>query len=170
MTDQPLRRSEREVRDPAAIRSIIQAINVCRVGFVDAGEPYVVPLNFGFAGGTGDDAGVFWFHSATSGRKVHLLRSEPRVCVQLEEDLGLVTHAEKACAWTQSYRSVMAWGNARVARDPAEARHGLDVLMRQHTGHDGWTYPDAILDHTLVWCVEVDRISAKEHLAKAEDA
>ena len=30
--------------------------------------------------------------------------------------------------------------------------------------------PDAILDHTLVWCVEVDRISAKEHLAKAEDA
>ena len=40
MTDQPLRRSEREVRDPAAIHRIIQATNVCRVGFVDAGEPY----------------------------------------------------------------------------------------------------------------------------------
>jgi len=170
MTDQPLRRSEREIRDPAAIRSIIQATTVCRVGFVDAGEPYVVPLNFGFAVGAGAEADVFWFHSATSGRKVNLLRAEPRVCVQLEEDLGLVTHAEKACAWTQSYRSVMAWGNARVARDRAEACHGLDVLMRQHAGRDGWTYPDAVLDHTLVWCVAVDRISAKEHIAKVEEA
>jgi len=170
MTDQPLRHSEREVRDPAAIDRIIQVTNVCRVGFVDAGEPYVVPLNFGFAAGSGSAADAFWFHSATSGRKAQLLRAEPRVCVQLEEDLGLVTHAEKACSWTQSYRSVMAWGNARVARDRDEARHGLDVLMRQHADRDGWTYSDAILDHTLVWCVEVDRITAKEHIAKGDDA
>ena len=170
MSDQPLRRRECEVRDPAAIRSIIRATNVCRVGFVDAGEPYVVPLNFGFAGGTGDDTGVFWFHSATSGRKARLLQAEPRVCIQLEEDLGLVTHAEKACSWTQSFRSVIAWGQARAACDRAEARHGLDVLMRQHAGRDGWTYSDAILDHTLVWCVKVDRLTAKEHVAGAADA
>ncbi len=40
--------------------------------------------------------------------------------------------------------------------------------MRDHSGRGGWTYPDKMLDHTLVWCVDVDRISAKEHLNKAE--
>ncbi len=170
MTDEGMRRKEREVTAPAAVADIIASATICRVGFVDDGEPYVLPVNFGHEEVPGSPGGRFWFHSATAGRKVDLLAAEPRVCVQLEEDLGMITHPDKACAWTQGYRSVMAWGTARTARDHDEARHGLDVLMRQHGGGDGWTYPDKMLDHTLVWYVEVDRISAKEHRAKAEDA
>jgi len=90
--------------------------------------------------------------------------------VQLEQDLGLVTHPDKACAWTQSFRSVMAWGAVHVAADADEARHGMDVLMRQHAGRDGWTYPDKMIEATLVWRVDVDRLTAKQHLAKAGDA
>ncbi len=148
--------------------TIIRAVNICRVGFVDDGEPYVLPMSFGWEPLDGAEGGRFWFHSATAGRKVRLLAESPRVCVQLESDVAVVTHAEKACAWTCAYRSVMAWGTARTALDHDESRHGLDVIMRHHAGRDGWTYPDKMLDHTLVWCVTVDRWSAKQHREKAE--
>jgi nitroimidazol reductase NimA-like FMN-containing flavoprotein (pyridoxamine 5'-phosphate oxidase superfamily) len=166
MSGEPLRRRERAVHDPAAVEAIIRAATVCRVGFVDGDEPYVVPVNLGYEPAAGDAPARFWFHSAPAGRKARLLASGPRVCVQLDEDRGLVTHPDRACAWTQAYRSVMAWGTARPAVDAAEARHGLDVVMRHHAGRGGWSYPDAMLAQTLVWCVEVDRLTAKQHLAK----
>ncbi len=170
MSDPGMRRHEREVTSPESIQAIIRSATVCRVGLVERGEAYVVPLNFGHEPAPGAVGGRFWFHSATDGRKALLVAAEPRVCVQLDLDLGLVTHPQKACAWTQSYRSVMAWGPARPATSPAEARHGLDVIMVQHADRGGWTYPDRMLDVTLVWCVEVTRMTAKQHLGKAEPA
>jgi len=170
MTDAGLRRSERAVTDRRRIESIIRSVTICRVGFADRGEPYVVPVNFGWEPGADGRPDRFWFHSATVGRKAQLIAGRPRVCVQLDADLDLITHYREACAWSQAYRSVMAWGPARAARDRAEARHGLDVIMRRHSDRDGWTYPDKVLDHTLVWCVEVERLTAKEHRPEAADA
>lgn len=168
MTDRPMRRAERQVDDPARLADLVAATRVCRVGFIDDGEPYVVPLNFG-AEWLADGRPRFWFHSAPDGRKAELIASEPLVCVQLDRDLGMVTHPDKACAWTQHFESLMAWGVARAARDEAEARHGLDVLMRQHAGRDGWSYPDAMLDITLVWTVTADRLTTKAHTGKTDD-
>jgi uncharacterized protein len=165
-----LRRAERAIDEPAAIAAIIRAAQIAHVGFVEAGEPYVVPLNFGWEPGRGEQPDRFWFHSAPAGRKADLLAAGPRVCVQLEADLHLVEDERRACSWTQAYSSVMAWGRARCARDRAEARHGLDVLMRHHAGRDGWTYSGGMLDRTLVWCVDVDRVTAKAHQVKGDGA
>jgi uncharacterized protein len=158
-----MRRSERAIVAAAEIAGIIRAATIAHVGFVADGEPYVVPLNFGWEPGRAGAPDRFWFHSATAGRKADLLARQPWVCVQLEADLHLVTDLETACAWTQAYRSVIAWGTARAAADPAESRRGLDILMRHHAGRDGWAYPDRMLDQTLVWCVEVARLTAKAH-------
>ncbi len=167
--DRGLRRAERAVGEAATIAAVIRAAQVAHVGFVDDGEPYVVPLNFGWESGA-DAWGRFWFHSALAGRKAELLAARPLVCVQLEADLRLVAHERDACAWTQAYRSVMAWGRARPAADAEEARHGLDVVMRHHSGRDGWDYPPAMLARTLVWCVEIERLTAKAHRVKEADA
>ena len=145
---------------------IIAHETTCRVGFVDDGEPYVVPLSFGWEAGGDDEPARFWFHSAVAGRKAGLIAARPRVCVQLDTDNALVTHPTAACAWTLAYRSVMAWGRIRIAADRDEMRRGLDAVMRQHAGRDGWSYPEQMLDKTLVWCVEVDRMTAKAHRIK----
>lgn len=161
-----MRRAERAIVAPDEIAGIIRAATIAHVGFIDDGEPYVVPLNFGWEPGERGRSARFWFHSATGGRKAELLVRRPWVCVQLEADLHLVTDPATACAWTQAYRSVIAWGTARQAADQVESRHGLEVLMRQHAGRDGWTYPDQMLRQTLVWCVEVSHLTAKAHRAE----
>ena len=42
-----MRRREREVVEPDEIRDIIEACKVCRLGFCEEGEVYIVPVNFG---------------------------------------------------------------------------------------------------------------------------
>jgi hypothetical protein len=43
-----MRRTEKAVTDPKAIEAIITAARVCRLGMCHNGDPYVVPLCFGY--------------------------------------------------------------------------------------------------------------------------
>ena len=45
----PMRRQDRAVTDPEKIRAVIDACEVCRLGFQDGRGVYVVPVNFGHA-------------------------------------------------------------------------------------------------------------------------
>jgi len=44
-----MRRVDREIKDPNAIRAIMAEAPVCRIGLSDDGMPYVVPMSFGLA-------------------------------------------------------------------------------------------------------------------------
>ena len=59
-----MRRKDREITDRDCIDDIIEACDCCRLGFCDEGEPYIVPLNFGYD----RNAGCFLF-SQCQGRK-----------------------------------------------------------------------------------------------------
>ena len=43
-----MRRKDREVTDEKKIMEIISQCYCCRLGFIDKGAVYIVPLNFGF--------------------------------------------------------------------------------------------------------------------------
>ncbi len=61
----PMRRQDRAVTDPEKIRAVIDACEVCRLGFQDGRGVYVVPVNFGHA--VEDGRHVFYFHGAAEG-------------------------------------------------------------------------------------------------------
>ncbi|MBD9243128.1 MAG: pyridoxamine 5'-phosphate oxidase family protein, partial [Clostridiales bacterium] len=44
-----MRRSDREITDLGEILSIINDCKVIHLAMVDDGEPYLLPLNFGYA-------------------------------------------------------------------------------------------------------------------------
>ena len=72
-----MRRKEREVIDDVQIDGIIRKCKICRVGFYDNGEVYIVPLNFGFV--HSGNKRIFYFHGAKEGRKFELIRHKPEV-------------------------------------------------------------------------------------------
>ena len=89
-----MRRTDREVTDPAAIDAIIRACPCCRLGLRDGEGVYLVPLNFGFANVDGQR--TFYFHSAPEGHKIDLLRQAKTVAFEL--DCGCaVTPGTTAC-------------------------------------------------------------------------
>jgi hypothetical protein len=69
-----MRRSDREITDIVEIESILNEAHVCRIGLSVGVEPYIVPLCFGYIGGT------IYLHSAMFGKKIAILKKNPRCC------------------------------------------------------------------------------------------
>ena len=70
--------------------SIIGRSSVCRLGMSDNGQPYIVPLSFGY------DGRFLYVHAAVDGRKVDILKRNNRVCFEFDR-LEEVTSSEQAC-------------------------------------------------------------------------
>ena len=160
-----MRRRDREVVDPTRIEEIIAESAVLRLGLNDDGEVYVVPVNFGAE--IIDGRRVFYFHSARSGRKLDVIRRNPRVGFELDAGFELV-EGPTPCAFSARYRSVVGVAVATELADVAEKRRGLTAIMNQATGggRDGgraWRFDDAALDAVAVVRLDVERLSCKEN-------
>ena len=77
-----MRRADRAVTDYNKMLAIVQDCDCCRLGLVDDGEAYIVPLNFGYR----DEAGqlILYFHCAAEGRKVELFPRQKKVAFEMD--------------------------------------------------------------------------------------
>jgi len=148
-----MRKTEREITERGELESVIMRAEVCRLGLVDQGEPYIVPLNFGYRNG------VLYFHCAREGRKLDIIRRNPRVCFELESDVHLLP-GERPCQWTSSFRSVIGWGSGTVVLDEAGVKEGLEVLMEHYTPGP-FDFDPRSLSLTAIIRVDVERMSGK---------
>jgi hypothetical protein len=140
-----VRRKEKQIRDPAELRRLLETAVVCRLAFAGgpaaaAGDPagcsipYLVPVLFALEGGALEGAlpgAHLYVHSAREGRKIDLLRANPRVCFEVESEVGLVI-GKAPCDWSVRYRSVIGWGRASLVDDRRERRRALDLLVRKY--------------------------------------
>ena len=120
-----MRRKEKEIVDRAELEAVIADAQVCRMAMCDGDHPYVVPLSFGYAGGT------FYFHGAAEGRKLDVLKKNPHVCLELEAGVSLKTGV-KACDWGMNFRSVVAFGRAERVDAAEPKRRALDLIMAHY--------------------------------------
>ncbi|MBE6598652.1 MAG: pyridoxamine 5'-phosphate oxidase family protein [Ruminococcaceae bacterium] len=152
-------RRELEITDRREIRDILDRCGVVHIGMVDGGEPYVVPMNYGY---TMDDDGrlSLFIHGATQGRKIDVMRANPRVFVEMECDLEPFS-GDVACRYGLAYRSLMGRGKAVFVDDPVEKAAALNHLMRTQMGKGDFEFTEK-----LVKVVAVIRIDVEEYTAK----
>ena len=105
-----MRRNEREIKGRKDIDDIIKRCRVCHLAMCDDGQPYIVPLNFGY------DGGFLYFHAAPEGRKIDIIKRNNRVGFEFDILHDIVT-AEQACKWGAKYESVMGSGTAEIVDD-----------------------------------------------------
>jgi uncharacterized protein len=119
MTRYHVRRSDREITEPAEIDSVLRRGRFAAVAMCHDGAPYVVTLSYGF------DAPrrALYFHVARAGRKLDALAADPRVCATVVIDGG---YEPGACK--HHYESVVIDGRMTLVTDIEEARHGMGVL------------------------------------------
>ena len=123
----PMRRNDREITDSAEIDGILEKALFGHLGVCDGDEPYVLPLNFGVS------EGAIYFHCAPDGRKLDVLRRNPKACFQVETDTDLVA-STMACGWGMFYRSVVVSGVVSVVESLEEKARGLTALMKKCAG------------------------------------
>lgn len=151
-----MRKRNREITDINDLLAVIGRCDTCRVAFQTEGAPYIVPMNFGFhyAGGRL----TLYFHCATEGHKLELLRRSPLVGFEMDGAHELKTGA-LACEYSMNFESVIGTGKLYLIEDTEEKLRGLSRLMEHYHGGTDFS-PDAVV-HTAVLRLEVDEFCGK---------
>jgi nitroimidazol reductase NimA-like FMN-containing flavoprotein (pyridoxamine 5'-phosphate oxidase superfamily) len=149
-----MRRADREVRSRVEIDAIVHDAPYCTMAMCVEGQPYTVPLTFGY------DGVAVYLHCAPKGRKLEFLQRNPRVSLCFVGKCR-VELAEPACGSSTRYASVIAEGIARLVDDPAAKAHALDAIMAQQGAQGPHEYDERTLARTTVISVEIVGITGK---------
>ena len=148
-----MRRKDREISDRGTIDDIIRRCRVCRLGMCDNGQPYVVPMSFGY------DGQCIYLHAATEGKKIDILQRNSRVCFEFDI-LDEVVPSDTACSWGMRYESVIGAGSAEIVTEREAKSAALAQIMRQYNS-DAWTFDEHQLAGTLVLCIGIEEVTGK---------
>lgn len=151
-------RRELGITDRNEILDILDRSMIVHIGLVDGDEPYVVPMNYGY---TMEEDGmlVLYLHGATQGRKLDLMRKNPKVFFEMECDVQQF-EGDVACRYGTAYKSLMGRGRAVIVEDPEEKMRCLSLFMKTQTGKD------FEFNEKLVKVVSIIRIEALDYTAK----
>lgn len=147
----PMRRAEKEVLDPHWCRAVLDQARYLVLALNAGGAPYAVPLCVALV-----DGGGIYLHMASAGRKLDLLRADPRAGFTAVSHAAVVP-GETACATGMRASSVAGTALCVIVDDPSERRAALDAFARKYAGAAPDGYPDSVLAATVV--VRLDPVS-----------
>lgn len=150
-------RRERELTDTNDIRHILDTAKIVHLGLVDNGEPYVVPMNYGYT--LEDGTLTLYLHGAMRGRKIDAMRAHPSVFFSIECDIEPFA-GDVACRYGMAYTSLMGNGKAVILEDVEAKKSGLSILMKSQTGED-FTFSDKMVGIVQVIRIDVNTFTAK---------
>ena len=151
------RRHDRGFYDHETVHRLLDAAALCHVAYVVDDLPYCTPTLFWREGTT-----LYWHGSSASRMLRNLSEGEP-ACLT-------VTHLDSLvlarCGFNHSadYRSVMAFGRARLVSDPEEKRRALLMMVdRFFPGRTAHLRPttEQEIKATSVVSMQIERASAK---------
>ncbi|MDL2288878.1 pyridoxamine 5'-phosphate oxidase family protein [Oscillospiraceae bacterium OttesenSCG-928-F05] len=117
-----MRRKKQRLSEEACAAMLTNATSGVLAVSGDGGYPYAVPMSFVFRGGK------IYFHCAGSGHKLDAIARDDKAsfCVIAEDRI-----VEEA--YTTYFRSVIAFGRARVVEDADEKRLALEALAEKYS-------------------------------------
>ncbi len=160
-----MRRTDRELKRIDEIHAILKKASIGHLALTDQDYPYLVALNFGVEY---TNPLRIYFHCATEGKKIDIIRKNNKACFQVEIDIEL-TRGKKACNWGIYYRSVVAFGNIEILEETSEKIKGLDVIMTHYSNGDRFEYDENILKRTLVLKMTVNKVTGKSKTLKVKE-
>jgi len=151
---------EKASYDELAVHAVLDAALFAHVGFVDAGQPVVIPMLHGR-----DDARLY-LHGARKARIAKLVGSGAPVCVSTTLLDGIVA-ARSAFNSSMNYRSVVVFGTGRMLEDEGERLVALRVIS-EHVLPGRWAElrPPTARELAMTAVIEVGIESASAKIAE----
>lgn len=107
--------------DRKTVHGVLDSALLASVGFVQDGQPVVVPMLYGR-----EDETVF-LHGARKARVIRLLEGTSEVCINITHVDALV-YARSAFNSSMNYRSATVFGTPRLLDDHDEKLHALQII------------------------------------------
>jgi nitroimidazol reductase NimA-like FMN-containing flavoprotein (pyridoxamine 5'-phosphate oxidase superfamily) len=160
-----MRKANKEIRDREVMAEVLDACVVGRLGTVGAdGYPMIKPLNYVYLNGS------IYFHSAPEGEKIENIRTDGRVCFEVDQPIAFVRGSkDEPCRAEYLYRSVIIRGRARLIEDPDERLRALAALMQKYQPAGGYgAFPPEKLAITCVVRIDIEQLTGKQDLGKEQ--
>jgi nitroimidazol reductase NimA-like FMN-containing flavoprotein (pyridoxamine 5'-phosphate oxidase superfamily) len=172
--DPSLSRRPHNRRDDPWIREMLGRVRIGRVATVWQSEdgrpfPFITPLAFAYRPETHD----LVYHTNITGRLwANTLQGHPATLEASE--IGALLPSNSPLELSVQYRSVIAFGTARVLTDPQEARAALTVLSERLfpdlcIGRQTRPILEGDLARTSVYSLAIERWSGKENWMPGAD-
>ena len=155
---QGMTKRERQIFDPDQIKARLDTAKVLHLGLAVDNEPYVVPMNYGYL--MEDGKLTLYLHSAVLGKKLDMIRANPRVFIEMDCD-RIPFEGEKPCQYGLAYASIMGRGTAAIVEDVEEKKMAMSVLMKTQTGKD-FAFEDLLVSMVAVIRIDVSEYTAKK--------
>ena len=139
-------------------KELLEKAPVGRLGTSLGNEPYVIPLNFVY------DNGKIYFHSAKVGRKLENLKSNPKVCFEVDQLIG-IKQGEIGCDFGCHYKSVIAVGEARIVdSEPQKVRILEKLVLKYALKNVKPAFDGGKLEKIEVVEIQIENMSGKQNL------
>ena len=152
-----VREAMRAVYDRESVCEILDEGFLCHVGFVQNGQPFVIPTSYGRK-----DSSLY-IHGSAASRMLRQMKEGLPVCVTVTLLDGLVL-ARSVFNHSMNYRSVVILGTATLVEDPEEKLEALRLLS-EHILPGRWEDArqpnERELKQTSVLRVPIEEFSAK---------
>jgi uncharacterized protein len=159
------RHAERGVYDRAAIDAILDEALICHVGFVQDGQPYVIPTIHA------RDADRLYLHGSPGSRLLRTIKAGIDVCVTVTLLDGLVL-ARSVYNHSMNYRSVVVLGRAAEVTERAEKLHAMEIVV-EHIVPGRWAEArqpnEGEIDGTTILALPLEEASAKIRTGPPKD-
>lgn len=120
-----MRKKSREM-DAAWALEVMDKAPYMTVSMTDVnGMPYSVPLSLARV-----NDNTFYFHCATEGKKLDILRTNPHVCLTAVSKCK-PTVGPKDGSFSLEYKSAIAFGRTEIVTDDAEKREALRAISQR---------------------------------------
>lgn len=151
------RRHDRGFYDHETVHRLLDAAALAHVAYAIDGRPFCTPTLF-----WREESRLYWHGSSASRMLRNLSKGEP-ACLTVTHLDSLVL-ARSGFNHSADYRSVMAFGLARLVKDPEEKNRALTMMVdRFFPGRTATLRPSTTqeIKATSVIVMEIDRASAK---------
>lgn len=162
-----MRLHKRELREPEAIKEILEECDVVRIGAQDEEGMFIIPVNYGYNFSVSGEAMklVLFIHGAGEGRKADAFAADPAVAVEMDCRHGIIT-GDYTCSYSYSYRSIMGNGTVSRVDDRQEKIYGLTKIMEHMAPGAKIEFSPEMLVRTVVFRIDVEQFTAKERKQK----
>lgn len=127
----------------------------CRLALCANGQPYIVPLNFGYD----PSRACLYIHTGPRGLKIDYLGCNDRACFEVDEGVEVIPGATP-CRWSMRYASVVGFGRVVLLTDDSEKRHALDTIMT-HLGGEPGDYPQEVVAKTAILRFDINSMTGR---------
>ena len=133
----------------AMIKSIVAKHDNGRLGLFDNKYPYVIPMNHSMV------ENQLYLHGAFQGKKMELMRKNPKVCYEIDAPLKQSPEGLRTCHL--EYESILFFGEIKEIIDEEERYEVLKKIQQQY----GMPFKHGSEKHCNAYVITLDYATAR---------